>query len=101
MDDTPDSFRTAYEILQRHADALRRQEEPNIDELLDIVNESVQAYKICKARIEAVEKALEKALEDPDLPDTPGTSAAAQHGAPQEGAPQDGAAADDDDDVPF
>lgn len=88
MDHTPDSFRKAYEILQRHAETLRRQDEPNIDELLDIVNESVQAYKICKERIEAVEKALEKALEDPDLPETPT-------------APDTAPDPDDDADIPF
>jgi len=56
------TFREAYEVLQRHATTLREQDEPNIDDLLDIVNESVAAYKICKLRIDAVEKALEEAL---------------------------------------
>ena len=32
------------------------------DDLLSIVTGSVEAYKICKERIDAVEKALEKAL---------------------------------------
>ncbi|KWT98601.1 MULTISPECIES: exodeoxyribonuclease VII small subunit [unclassified Variovorax] len=58
------SFREAYGVLQRHAETLRQQREPNIDDLLSIVEESVQAYKTCKARIDAVEKALEKALTD-------------------------------------
>lgn len=56
------TFREAYDVLQRHASTLREQEEPNIDDLLDIVNESVAAYKVCKQRIDAVEKALEEAL---------------------------------------
>jgi len=56
------TFRGAYEVLQRHAETLRTQDEPNIDDLLDIVNESVEAYKVCKQRIDAVEKALEEAL---------------------------------------
>jgi exodeoxyribonuclease VII small subunit len=56
------TFRDAYEVLQRHAETLRNQDEPNIDDLLDIVNESVSAYKVCKQRIDAVEKALEEAL---------------------------------------
>ena len=51
------TFRAAYEVLQRHAQTLRDQDEPNIDDLLDIVNESVAAYKVCKQRIDAVEKA--------------------------------------------
>ncbi|MFY2838050.1 exodeoxyribonuclease VII small subunit [Achromobacter xylosoxidans] len=56
------TFREAYEVLQRHAETLRNQDEPNIDDLLAIVNESVDAYKVCKQRIDAVEKALEEAL---------------------------------------
>jgi exodeoxyribonuclease VII small subunit len=56
------TFREAYDVLQHHAATLREQVEPNIDDLLDIVNESVGAYKICKSRIDAVEKALEEAL---------------------------------------
>ena len=56
------TFKAAYGVLQRHAETLRRQTEPNIDDLLNIVTESVDAYKVCKERIDAVEKALEKAL---------------------------------------
>ena len=56
------SFKESYDVLQRHAAALRNQSEPNIDDLLRIVEESVAAYKICQTRIDAVEKALDKAL---------------------------------------
>ena len=56
------SFKQAYGVLQQHAETLRRQSEPNIDDLLRIVNESVEAYAVCKSRIDAVEKALEKTL---------------------------------------
>ncbi len=56
------TFRESYGVLQRHADALRQQDEPNIDDLLKIVTESVAAYEVCKERIDAVEKALEQAL---------------------------------------
>ena len=58
------TFREAYGILQEHAENLRNQNEPNIDDLLSIVEESVGAYRVCKERIDAVEKALEKALTD-------------------------------------
>lgn len=61
------TFREAYDVLQRHATTLREQQDPNIDDLLDIVNESVAAYKVCKQRIDAVEKALELALVDAGL----------------------------------
>lgn len=61
------TFRDAYGVLQKHAETLRDQSEPNIDDLLSIVNESVEAYKVCKERIEAVEKALSAALTDVDV----------------------------------
>jgi exodeoxyribonuclease VII small subunit len=56
------SFKEAYGVLQRHSEALRNQREPNIDDLLAIVTESVEAYKVCTSRIDAVEQALEQAL---------------------------------------
>jgi exodeoxyribonuclease VII small subunit len=56
------SFKESYSVLQQHAQTLREQTEPNIDDLLQIVEESVAAYKNCQARIDAVEKALDKAL---------------------------------------
>jgi exodeoxyribonuclease VII small subunit len=58
------TFKEAYGVLQGHAATLRNQAEPNIDDLLSIVEESVSAYRVCKERIDAVEKALEKALTD-------------------------------------
>jgi len=60
------SFRESYTVLQRHAKTLRDQTEPNIDDRLKIVEESVEAYKNCQARIDAVDKALEKALGNTD-----------------------------------
>lgn len=56
------TFQQAYAVLKAHAETLRTQQEPNIDELLTIVTESVEAYKTCQARIDAVEKALEQAF---------------------------------------
>jgi exodeoxyribonuclease VII small subunit len=59
---TTKTFKEAYSVLQGHAQTLREQQEPNIDDLLKIVTESVDAYQVCKERIDAVEKALDKAL---------------------------------------
>lgn len=58
------TFKEAYGVLQQHAETLRTQKEPNIDDLLSIVTQSVGAYQVCKERIDAVEQALEKALKD-------------------------------------
>ena len=89
---TTESFKEAYGVLQRHAQTLREQREPSIDDLLTIVTESVQAYKVCQQRIEAVEKALEKALSDTGAPSS--NSPVLRTAAPA-------ALADDLDDVPF
>jgi exodeoxyribonuclease VII small subunit len=62
------TFRQAYGVLQKHAETLRNQGEPNIDDLLSIVTESVGAYKVCQERNDAVEKALEKALSETVVP---------------------------------
>ena len=62
------TFKAAYATLQRHAQSLRAQQEPDIDNLTTIVSESVEAYKICKQRIDAVEKALEQSIGNAQLP---------------------------------
>lgn len=89
------TFKEAYGVLQQHAQTLRSQQEPNIDNLLTIVTESVGAYKVCQERIDAVEKALEKALND--------TGAAAKDSAPGAKKPPspEAIAADEPDDIPF
>lgn len=69
----PQTFREAYGVLQRHAETLRDQDEPNIDDLLTIVTESVAAYQICKKRIDAVDAALKAALEGAGVDAGPGT----------------------------
>ncbi len=98
------SFKEAYGVLNRHAQALRTQQEPNIDDLLGIVTESVAAYKVCKERIDAVEAALEQALADPAV--APSAAAAVERAAPAPsprpaGRPVERAASDDGDDIPF
>lgn len=56
------TFKDAFGVLQRNANALRTQTEPNIDELLPMVKESIEAYNVCRDRINAVEAALQAAL---------------------------------------
>jgi exodeoxyribonuclease VII small subunit len=56
------TFKEAFSVLQRNAETLRNQREPNIDDLLEIVQGSVAAYKVCTERIDAVEAALKEAL---------------------------------------
>lgn len=93
------SFKEAYGVLQKHSETLRDQQEPNIDDLLTIVTESVDAYKVCQQRIEAVEKALEKALSDSGIKGAVGAApkdavSATKKAAPDFPTPDDG-------DIPF
>ena len=61
------TFKEAFAVLHRHSETLRTQQEPDIDNLLAIVTESVDAYKVCKERIDAVEAALKQALSTVDV----------------------------------
>ncbi|HIE02696.1 MAG TPA: ATPase [Thiotrichaceae bacterium] len=47
-----------YQRLKDITEAMRDIDEPDIDQLVVMVNEATEAYKNCQARIEAVEKAL-------------------------------------------
>ncbi len=89
------TFKDAYAVLQRHAQTLRSQQEPDIDNLTTIVSESLAAHKLCKERIDAVEKALEESLGAAQVEND--SSAQAQRSS----LPGTGGAADGDDDVPF
>ena len=93
---TVETFKEAYGVLQRHAETLRNQREPAIDDLLTIVTESVDAYKVCQLRIAAVEKALEQALGGADA-ESAGPETANDAGQGARPAP----AGAGDDDIPF
>ncbi len=54
----PSTFKEAFTILKANAQKLEDQDEPDIDHLMEIIDQSTAAYKVCKARIDAVEKAL-------------------------------------------
>jgi len=53
-----ESFNTNYQALKSIAETLRDQKEPDIDALVPMVEEATAAYKVCSARLEAVEQAL-------------------------------------------
>ena len=59
---TPKTFKAAYEVLKNNAEALQNTSEPDIDNLMTRVEESIAAYQVCHARIEAVELALSEAF---------------------------------------
>jgi exodeoxyribonuclease VII small subunit len=89
------TFKEAYATLQKHAQTLRSQQEPDIDNLTTIVSESVEAYKVCKERIDAVEKALEQALGNAQIEGGTGETVQA------ESPPSSRRSADKNDDIPF
>ncbi|EIM39867.1 exodeoxyribonuclease VII small subunit [Acinetobacter schindleri] len=58
------SFKEGYEILKRNAELLDAQHEPDIDNLMKIVEESMAAYKACKTRVDAVQQALDDTFKE-------------------------------------
>ena len=90
------TFKEAYAILQKHAQTLRTQQEPDIDNLTTIVSESLAAHKVCKERIDAVEKALEQSLGTAQLEDASGRKLAEKTQPPGTSS-----GSDEGDDIPF
>ncbi|MEN3979947.1 exodeoxyribonuclease VII small subunit [Acinetobacter sp. CWB-B33] len=58
------SFKEGYDILKKNAELLENQQEPDIDNLMKIVEESMQAYKACKSRVDAVQAALNETFKE-------------------------------------
>lgn len=63
---TPTDFQSAYQLLKANAQQLQSSQQPNIDELMAIVEQSISAYKVCQTRIDAVERALNQAFDSSD-----------------------------------
>lgn len=57
------TFKEGYDILKKNTEFLESQEEPDIDNLMKIVEESISAYKACKSRVDAVQQALNETFE--------------------------------------
>ncbi|MBC68855.1 MULTISPECIES: exodeoxyribonuclease VII small subunit [Acinetobacter] len=58
------SFKEGYELLKKNAALLEDQDEPDIDNLMKIVEESMSAYKACKTRVDAVQQALNETFKE-------------------------------------
>lgn len=58
------NFKEGYALLKKNAALLETQEEPDIDNLIKIVEESMTAYKACKSRVDAVQQALNETFKD-------------------------------------
>lgn len=58
------SFKDGYSLLKKNAALLEAQEEPDIDNLMKIVEESMNAYKACKSRVDAVQQTLNETFKE-------------------------------------
>ncbi|MFW1889775.1 exodeoxyribonuclease VII small subunit [Acinetobacter johnsonii] len=58
------SFKEGYGVLKKNVELLESQEEPDIDNLMKIVEESMVAYKACKTRVDAVQNALNETFKE-------------------------------------
>jgi exodeoxyribonuclease VII small subunit len=58
------TFKQGYEVLKKNVELLESQEEPDIDNLMKIVEQSMIAYKACKSRVDAVQQALNETFKD-------------------------------------
>ena len=63
MTDSNVTFKQAFAVLKQNSERLEEQQEPDIDQLMQIVEESMQAYKVCKQRIQVVQAALTQTFE--------------------------------------
>lgn len=57
------TYQTAYDTLKTNAQRLENSQNLDIDELTDLVEQSILAYKVCQERINAVEQALKASFE--------------------------------------
>jgi exodeoxyribonuclease VII small subunit len=52
------SFLEHYQRLQASAEALQTMQEPDVDKIMPLVNQGMEAYREVKARIDSVRAAL-------------------------------------------
>ncbi len=69
-DDAPPNARSDYaqnrEILRQVAERMRNETDIDIDELIPLIDRASAAYKVCRERVEAVEKLIRERLPQPD-----------------------------------
>ncbi len=67
MGSPTESFKDNYNTLKQIAETLRTQQEPDIDALIPMVDRATAAYKVCKARIDAVKQAFSEKVPTQDV----------------------------------
>lgn len=62
MTNKTESFNESYGVLKEISEKLRNQSEPNIDELIPMLQKATNAYNVCKSRLGSVKEALKEHL---------------------------------------
>jgi exodeoxyribonuclease VII small subunit len=106
MIDNPDgaSFNKNYKVLKETADWLSQQKEPDIDQLVPKVEQAMEAYKICKTRLDAVQATLAHYFESDRAADAEEPAPRQEIGIPRRPrrpAPPAPTPDEDGDDIPF
>ena len=55
-----ETFKSHYDNLRTIAEKMRAQQEPDIDQLIPMVDSALASYKVCKERLDAVKKLLDE-----------------------------------------
>lgn len=59
-----DSFNIHYKKLVKLSSKLQNKETVDVDGLLDIIEEATSSYNICKKKLHAVKKIVDKNIDD-------------------------------------
>jgi exodeoxyribonuclease VII small subunit len=98
--DSP-SFNKNYKVLKDTADWLSQQKKPDIDQLVPKVEMAMQAYKVCKTRLDAVQATLSQYFEGDAMVTSPVAQVANGDGKPRRPTPPSDASDEEDADIPF
>lgn len=61
-----ETFKAHYDNLRTIAEKMRSQQEPDIDQLIPMVDSALGSYKVCKDRLETVKKLLDERFGNED-----------------------------------
>ncbi len=59
-----ETFKKHYDNLRGIAEKMRQQQEPDIDQLIPLVDSALSSYTVCKERLDSVKKLLKERFND-------------------------------------
>jgi exodeoxyribonuclease VII small subunit len=95
------SFNKNYRVLKETADWLSGQKEPDIDQLVPKVEKAMQAYRICKDRLDKVQATLGQYFEKDASPDGAVATGNGDGVARRPARPTPSGDEDEEDNIPF